>query len=116
MIFERLIVQSEGAVLFAEIAAPPMNHLEPELVRDFGVPHSHRIARFPAAGHLVLKDRVNSIALASAEDFSRDSDLFGERVRRPEAQTRIQAAMKHGFQTPDAEMDLARMLSDQADN
>src|SRR5262245_35855475 len=34
MVFERLIVQSEGAVLFAEIAAPPMNLLEPELVRD----------------------------------------------------------------------------------
>jgi enoyl-CoA hydratase/carnithine racemase len=32
--FETLNVRAEGAVLFAEIAAPPMNLLGPELVRD----------------------------------------------------------------------------------
>jgi enoyl-CoA hydratase/carnithine racemase len=34
MIFETLTVRKEGAVMFAEIAAPPMNLLGPELVRD----------------------------------------------------------------------------------
>src|SRR6266851_3780369 len=34
MVFETLTVCQEGAVLFAEIAAPPMNLLGPELVRD----------------------------------------------------------------------------------
>jgi enoyl-CoA hydratase/carnithine racemase len=34
MIFETIKVRKEGAVLFAEIAAPPMNLLGPELVRD----------------------------------------------------------------------------------
>lgn len=34
MVFETLTVRQEGAVLFAEIAAPPMNLLGPELVRD----------------------------------------------------------------------------------
>ena len=34
MDFETLNVRNEGAVLFAEIAAPPMNLLGPELVRD----------------------------------------------------------------------------------
>lgn len=34
MQFETLRMQEEGAVLFAEIAAPPMNLLGPELVRD----------------------------------------------------------------------------------
>src|SRR5262252_4165897 len=34
MVFETLIVCRDGAVLFAEIAAPPMNLLGPELVRD----------------------------------------------------------------------------------
>jgi enoyl-CoA hydratase/carnithine racemase len=34
MVFETLRVRKEGAVLFAEIAAPPMNLLGPELVRD----------------------------------------------------------------------------------
>ena len=44
------------------------------------------------------------------EDFRRDSDLFGERPRTAEAQSRFQAAFKRGFQTRDAELDLARML------
>ena len=34
MVFETLHVSEEGAVLFVEIAAPPMNLLGPELVRD----------------------------------------------------------------------------------
>src|ERR1700719_4258351 len=34
MVFETLNVAKEGAVLFAEILAPPMNLLGPELVRD----------------------------------------------------------------------------------
>src|SRR3989441_9694498 len=34
MVFEALTVRKEGAVLFAEISAPPMNLLGPELVRD----------------------------------------------------------------------------------
>ena len=41
---------------------------------------------------------------------------FGEGVRNPEAQSRIQAAMKRGLQTRDVEMDLARMLGDLADH
>ena len=73
---------------------------------------AHRIASFPGTGHLAVKDRVNAIALAPAEDFRRDSDLFGEGVRNPDAQSRIAAAMKRGFQTRDAEMTLARMLGD----
>ena len=32
--FKTLVVRPEGAVLFAEISAPPMNLLGPELVRD----------------------------------------------------------------------------------
>jgi hypothetical protein len=43
-----------------------------------------------------------------------DSDLFGAGVRAPEAQSQIRAAMKHGFQTRDAEMALARMLGELA--
>jgi enoyl-CoA hydratase/carnithine racemase len=82
---------------------------------DFVSSLAHRIARFPAGGHVAVKDRVNAIALAPAEDFRRDSDLFGEGVRNPEAQSRIGAALKHGFQTRDAEMALARMLGDLAD-
>ena len=73
---------------------------------------AHRIARFPAAGHVVVKQRVNAIALAPAEDIRRDSDLFLEGTQSPEFQERTQAAMKRGFQTRDAEMNLARMVGD----
>src|SRR5262245_44869937 len=73
---------------------------------------AHRIASFPAAAHAVAKDRIDAISLAPAEDFRRDSDLFVEGVRRPEAQRRIAAAMTQGLQKRDAEMRLADMLRD----
>ena len=71
-----------------------------------------RIASFPAAGHAVVKNRVDAIALASAEDIQRDSDLFLEGVADPEYQRRMQAAMKRGFQTRDAEMNLGQFVAD----
>jgi len=71
-----------------------------------------RIASFPGAGHAVVKNRVNAIALASAEDILRDSDLFLEGVSAPEYQRRMQAAMKRGFQTRDAEMNLGQLVAD----
>jgi enoyl-CoA hydratase/carnithine racemase len=77
---------------------------------------AHRIAGFPATGLIAVKERVNAIALAPAEDFRRDSDLFSQAVRTPEVQSRIGAAMKRGLQTRDAEMVLARILSDSADH
>ena len=75
---------------------------------------AHRIAGFPAAGQVAVKDRVNAIALAPVEDFRRDSDLFGEGSRGPEAQRPFQKAFKRGFQTRDAELDLWRMLGELA--
>ena len=50
---------------------------------DFVSSLAQRVAAFPAAGHAVVKQRVNAIALAPAEDFRRDSDLFAEAVRSP---------------------------------
>ena len=79
---------------------------------DFVKSLARRIASFPAAGIDVIKKRVNAVALAPAEDFRQDSNLFLDCVRNPEAQNRIQAAMRRGFQTREAEMDLPRMLSD----
>jgi len=88
--------------------------LPADRLSDFVRSLAHRIAKFPAAGHVAVKERVNAIAHAPTEDFRRDSDLFGEGMRNPEAQSRIQAAMKGGFQTRDAEMALAQMLGDLA--
>jgi enoyl-CoA hydratase/carnithine racemase len=79
---------------------------------DFVRSLAHRIASFPAQGRAVVKDRVNAIALAPAEDIRRDSDLFIEGVGTPEYQERMQAAMKRGFQTRDAEMNLAQLVAD----
>jgi enoyl-CoA hydratase/carnithine racemase len=82
---------------------------------DFVSLLAHRIASFPAAGQVVVKERVNAIGLPPVEDIRRDSDLFIEGVRSREFQERMQAAMKRGFQTRDAEMALARTLADLAD-
>ncbi len=73
---------------------------------------ARRIAGFPAAGQVVVKDRVNAVALAPADDFRRDSNLFGEALRTPEAQRRIRVAMARGFQTRDGEIALGRMVGD----
>jgi hypothetical protein len=89
--------------------------LPAEALGDFVGSLAHRIARFPAAGHAAVKDRVDAIALAPAEEFRRDSDLFGEGVRDPEAQSRIRAALHRGFQSREAEMALARMLGELAE-
>jgi enoyl-CoA hydratase/carnithine racemase len=79
-------------------------------LNDFVRSLAHRVARFPAAGLAQVKDRVNAIALAPVEEFRRDSDLFGEGARKPEAQSRFKAAFEHGFQTRDAELDLAPLI------
>lgn len=79
---------------------------------DFVASLARRIAEFPAAGLAIVKARVNAIALASADDFRRDSDLFGEQVRTLPAQRRMEAAMARGFQTREAELELARLLGE----
>jgi enoyl-CoA hydratase/carnithine racemase len=76
---------------------------------------ARRIAGFPAAGQVVVKERVNAIALAPVEEFRRDSDLFGEGVRDATAQARIRAAMERGLQTSAAELTLGRMIGDLPD-
>jgi enoyl-CoA hydratase/carnithine racemase len=86
--------------------------LPADALDDFVTSLAHRIAKFPATGLGLVKDRVNAIALAPVEDFRRDSDLFGEGSRNAEAQSQFQAAFQRGFQTREAEMDLARLLGD----
>jgi len=86
--------------------------LPAEDLNDFVRSLALRIAAFPAAGHAVVKERVDAIALPTVEDIRRDSDLFLEGTRTNEFQQLIQAAMTRGFQTRDAEMDLAQLLGD----
>ena len=79
---------------------------------DFVRALARRIAGFPAAGQVAIKNRVNAITLAPADDFRRDSDLFGEGVHDVETQSRIDSAMKRGLQTRGAELEPAGMLGD----
>lgn len=50
--------------------------LPAEKLGDFVSSLARRIARFPAAGRVTVKDRVNAIAPAPVADLRRDSDLF----------------------------------------
>jgi enoyl-CoA hydratase/carnithine racemase len=90
--------------------ALPANTLD-----DFVRALAQRIARFPAAGVVTIKDRVNAITLAPADDFRRDSDLFGEEVRTAETQRLVHSAMRRGLQTREAELELAGMLGELGD-
>jgi enoyl-CoA hydratase/carnithine racemase len=69
-----------------------------------------RIAKFPASGRAIIKERVNAIALASIEDIQYDSDLFIKGAVSQEFRQITEAAIKQGFQTPKGELSLARML------
>jgi enoyl-CoA hydratase/carnithine racemase len=90
-----------------------INRALPQLaLGDFVSALAYRIAGFPAAGRVVVKERVNAIALAPVDDFRQDSDLFGQGVNDPVALDRLQTLMQRGFQTRDGELALARMLGE----
>jgi enoyl-CoA hydratase/carnithine racemase len=73
---------------------------------------ARRIASFPAGGHAAIKQQVNAIALAPAEDFRRDADLYYAGVQAPEVRDRLGAALRRGFQTREAELTLPRLLGE----
>ena len=87
-------------------------HALGEFVRSL----AHRISRLPVAGHVAVKERVNAIALAPLEEFRRDSALFLEGMRAPEAQRRTEVAMTRGFQTRKAELALGQIVGDLGDH
>ena len=81
MVFETLKVSREGAVLFVDIAAPPMNRLGPELVRDL-VSLIKQAEADSAVKVLVFKSGDPNYFISHA-DVTRIKD-FGE--RKPNAQ------------------------------
>jgi enoyl-CoA hydratase/carnithine racemase len=78
---------------------------------------AHRIARFPQAALLSLKERMNAITLAPQADFRRDSELFGEGFREGgEARRRTAILLNRGLQTRgETEMNLGRVLGELED-
>ena len=85
-------------------------------IEEFVSSLAHRISKFPASGHAVVKERVNAITLPSVDDIRRDSDLFLEGTRTDEFQKLTRTAFEKGFQTRDAEMNLAQLVSDMQSN
>jgi len=73
---------------------------------------ARRVARFPAAGHMTVKERDDAFCLPSVDDFRRDSDLFLEGTRTDKFQELTKAAFANGFQTRDAEMNLGKLVYD----
>jgi enoyl-CoA hydratase/carnithine racemase len=73
---------------------------------------AQRIAKFPASGRAIVKERVNATSLPSIDDFRRDTDLIYEAVRKGDFQNWMQAAMNRGFQNREFELNLATMLGD----
>jgi enoyl-CoA hydratase/carnithine racemase len=75
---------------------------------------AHRVARFPQAALLMLKQRVNAITLASEGDYRRDSELFGEGFQEGgEARARTAMLIKRGLQTrSETELNLGRVLGE----
>ena len=85
--------------------------LEPDALAPFVSALAERIAAFPAAGLWANKQRVDAISLATVEDFRRDSEMFGEAVNKPDVKQRMEAALKLGLQTREAEMDWGRVIA-----
>jgi enoyl-CoA hydratase/carnithine racemase len=72
-----------------------------------------RIARFPMAGLMANKERVNAITLASPSDYRQDSDLFGKGAVEPEVQDRMKALFKLGMQTRgNVELNFGKVLGE----
>jgi hypothetical protein len=74
--FETLRVQIDGGVVFAEIAAPPMNLLGPELVRDL----------------VSLIQRAEADGACKVLVFTSGSTLFRSRRQRTSAVIQISSA------------------------
>jgi enoyl-CoA hydratase/carnithine racemase len=59
---------------------------------------AYRMATFPHDGLVANKDRVNSIALASVDDYRADSTLFGTGFTQAEVQRRAHLMLERGLQ------------------
>ena len=84
-------------------------------LNDFVQTLARRIGRSPTDGRAAIKDRVNALTLARESDFRRDSDLFGEQVRTPQAQQLIGRALSCGLQTRSGELEFASLLRNVAE-
>ena len=71
---------------------------------------ARRIASFPTAGQVAVKDRVNAVRLAPIDDFRHDSDEFANSAKSLQTRELLQAALDHGFQDREAELSLGRLL------
>ncbi len=85
--------------------------LPAEELHPFVASLAERIASFPPGGIESIKERVNAVALASADDFRTDSALFGTAVGNPEVRRRMKLALARGFQTREPELELGQFVA-----
>lgn len=85
--------------------ALPQSELSP-----FVTALAERIAALPLEGVKGIRQRVNEIALADAEAFRKDSELFGVGVTRAETRKIMNAAMSAGLQQREGELRLGDLL------
>src|ERR1700716_4516558 len=95
--FETLTIRQEGGVLFAEIAAPPMNLLGPELVRDL-VSLIQRAEADDAVRVLVFKS-ADPDYFISHVDLTRVSEYRAEAARLT-GEASIAALFRHVSASP----------------
>src|SRR5262245_28888134 len=133
MVFEKLNVNREGAVLFATINAPPMNLEGPELVRDLvsliqlaEADDTVQVIVFKSADPDYFISHVDVTRIKENREAAAKLDgeasiglvlrhLSASRlvtIAQIEYQRRMQFAMKRGFQTRDAEMNLGQLVAD----
>jgi enoyl-CoA hydratase/carnithine racemase len=79
VVFETLTVRKEGAVLFADIAAPPMNLLGPALVRDLVSLMQH--AEADAAVQVLVFTSANPDYFISHVDVTRITEYRAEAAK-----------------------------------
>ncbi len=82
MVFETLAIRKEGAALFVEISAPPMNLFGPELARDLGS-LIHQAEADPSVRVLVFKS-ADPDYFISHVDLTRVNELREESAKLDE--------------------------------
>jgi enoyl-CoA hydratase/carnithine racemase len=70
-----------------------------EALRPFVQALAFRIAKFPPAGVIAIKRRINDISLPPLADVRTDGALFQQTIGQPRAQARTKELLEGGMQT-----------------
>lgn len=78
-------------------------------VSDF----ARRIASFPKAALMTIKDRSNLIGFASLEELEKDNEIFSQTAGTPETQRRVKMLFEQGMQQrSEVELNFGRAIAE----